>query len=309
MPTLRAKAYRGYSNGRAAVTLLEAIVTIAIVGTLATLTVVAVQRARDACSRAECANKLRQMALAVHQYEGVHRKLPEGCAYPFLGSPKDLTIQGGFSWQTAILPFIDFRSLGQIAWDAQRADPITHNSPLHATVRQTVVPVFLCPAEPQTAGFNSANGWRWGITSYLGVAGTDKRLNDGIFHKNYTVRFSAIADGTSNTLMIGERPAGPNGQYSAWYAGWGDCVCSLSQILHAGNGRWRPAHSGCQVSISVFRPGRLGDLCDVNHFWSLHSGGANFAFADSTVRFLTYDSASIMEALATRAGGEAVSLD
>jgi prepilin-type processing-associated H-X9-DG protein len=299
----------GITRGRAAITLIETIVIAAVIAILIGLTVVGVQRARDIATRADCANRLAQLSLALHHFEGVRKKLPEGCGYPFLRTSKDLDTQGGYSWQTAVLPFLDQGSLGQMAWQAQTLDPSTVKSLLHAKVRETTVPVLICPAEPQSSGFNSANGWRWGITSYLGVAGTDKLIRDGVFNDNLTIRFSDITDGVSNTLMIGERPVGPTGAYSAWYASWGDCVCSLNQILSAGNGKWNPGYSSCKISISVFREGRLEELCDLNHFWSLHRGGANFAFADGTVRFLTYDSANIIPALATRAGGEIVQVD
>jgi prepilin-type processing-associated H-X9-DG protein len=65
---------------------------------------------------------------------------------------------------------------------------------------------------------------------------------------------------------------------------------------------------GCPVGPYSFAPGNLNNECDVLHFWSLHSGGANFLFCDGSVHFLTYDAADIMAALATRAGGEAVAL-
>jgi prepilin-type N-terminal cleavage/methylation domain-containing protein/prepilin-type processing-associated H-X9-DG protein len=296
-------------RGRPGFTLLEMLIVLAIIVLLLALTVTAVQRARAAAAQVECAHRMRQMALAVHQFHAAHQKLPEGCGYPFLQTEDDLTMQGGLSWQTAILPFIDQGPLWDEAWLAQEQDPITNTSPLHRLVCETVMVSFLCPAEFIRMGENSASGLKWGTTSYLGVAGTDKRLDDGVFHKDFTVRFADITDGSSNTLMIGERPVGPGGRYSAWYAGWTDCVCSLNQILAAGDGVWDPDNSGCRVTTALFRPGLLGNICDVNHFWSLHSGGANFAFADGSVRFLPYSGATIIPALATRAGGEIASLD
>jgi prepilin-type processing-associated H-X9-DG protein len=64
----------------------------------------------------------------------------------------------------------------------------------------------------------------------------------------------------------------------------------------------------CPVGPYGFAPGKLSEPCDVFHFWSLHSGGANFLFCDGSVHFLTYDAAPLMPALATRNGREPVSL-
>jgi len=95
----------------------------------------------------------------------------------------------------------------------------------------------------------------------------------------------------------------------AGYAGWGaGSVCPLAQILSAAKNDWVPSTAvNCDFSAPAFRPGRINDACDVNHFWSLHAGGANFAFADGSVRFLRYSSSEVMPALATRAGGEVIS--
>ena len=62
----------------------------------------------------------------------------------------------------------------------------------------------------------------------------------------------------------------------------------------------------CNIGPYQYGPGKLNNTCDDFHFWSLHSGGANFAFADGSVRFVTYSADPIMPALATRAGGEVV---
>ncbi len=66
---------------------------------------------------------------------------------------------------------------------------------------------------------------------------------------------------------------------------------------------------GCTLPFTPLRPGRLDDACDVVHFWSLHTGGANFAFADGSVRFLSYRAADVLPALATTAGREIVTWD
>ena len=67
--------------------------------------------------------------------------------------------------------------------------------------------------------------------------------------------------------------------------------------------------TSCPASKSAFQPGRLSDDCDQCHFWSLHTGGANFAFADGSVRFLTYSASPVLPALGTRDGGEVAAVE
>jgi prepilin-type processing-associated H-X9-DG protein len=195
--------------------------------------------------------------------------------------------------------------LWALAWQAHQEDP-GGKSDLHRLVLSRVVPVFLCPSEPRQTGTNG-NGWTWGLTSYLGVAGTGVRREDGVFHPNYPVRFGDITDGTSNTVMIGERPPGPKGYEGGWYASWGFTVCPVTQIL-AGT-RNPPSDIGCPFSTGALRPGQPDNPCDRNHFWSLHPGGAHFAFADGSVRFLSYTNSETLPALATRDGGEIASVE
>ncbi len=291
--------------------LLEMIVVLAILALLVGLTIPAVQYARNAAARAGCASSLRQLALATHGYEAVRAKLPPGCDYPIRqASPYDNTLGIGVSWQTSILPYVEQDGLWKLAWDAYRERP-RGNSPAHDYVKAQTVNLFTCPADSRrTGGFGNRDVW--GLTSYLGVAGTHVRANDGVFHKDLVVRMSAITDGTSNTLMIGERPPGPKGVYGGWYAEWGiESVCPIAQILAAGTVEWAPEYGiGCRPGGSPLRAGNVENACDANHFWSLHGSGANFAFADGSVRFLRYSTRTeVLAALATRAGGEIVGAD
>jgi len=262
-------------------------------------------KVRDRAARVGCASNLRQLAIATHLYADAHRWLPSGCAYPMVRLLPQPLSGVGMSWQTAILPYIEQEQVWQLAWLAQRQDPYGH-APIHALVKAHAFPVLLCPSNSLAVG-DSAAGDEFGLTDYIGVAGTGVGQNDGMFHVRYTVRLTDVKDGTSSTLMIGERPPGPRGAFGAWYAGWGYTVCSLSQILPAvGDSFVPPQASDCPLSTSGLRPGIVGNACDIPHFWSLYSGGANFAFADCSVRFVTYEQTGILPALATRSGGEVV---
>jgi prepilin-type N-terminal cleavage/methylation domain-containing protein/prepilin-type processing-associated H-X9-DG protein len=293
---------------RFGVSLIEILVVIAILGLLFGLTVSAVQRVRDAAARSACQSNLRQLAMAVHMYAESKATLPKGCDYPFLASPHQLVQQCGISWQTSILPFLEQGPTWQATWNAHRDDP-SGNSAAHDAISERWFPVLMCPSDGRRTGGREGIP-RWGLTSYRGVAGTREVAQDGCFHQNYSVRFANITDGTSNTLLIGERPPGPQGVYGSWYASWGTSLCSSAQLLAVGRDAWLPSDTrNCPPATTVYREGLIENICDVNHFWSPHSCGANFAFADGSVRFLSYSVDPMMPALATRAGGEVVSLD
>ena len=124
------------------------------------------------------------------------------------------------------------------------------------------------------------------------------------------VRFGDVTDGLSQTVMAGERPPSPDNHFGWWYAGQGQSFDASADFLlgvRDGNRTFRAPT--CKAGPYSFGPGKSDDMCDTFHFWSLHSGGANFAFCDGSVRFLRYDADAILPALATRAGGEVVALD
>ncbi|MGL4420562.1 MAG: DUF1559 domain-containing protein, partial [Gemmataceae bacterium] len=150
------------------------------------------------------------------------------------------------------------------------------------------------------------------LTSYLGVSGTNGASRDGILYQDSRHRLAEVTDGSSSTLLIGERPPAHDFHYGWWYAGLGyDGRGSMDMVLGVREPNMLPVTTGsaCGPGNYPFRAARgVNDPCGQFHFWSLHPGGANFAFADGSVRFLAYDANPIMPALATRAGGESVSM-
>jgi prepilin-type processing-associated H-X9-DG protein len=294
------------SRGRSAVTLVEVLVVFGIIAVLLGLTLAGAQKARGSAARLQCANNLRQLAIAAHAYSGDHGTLPAGCGYPDKRYREIDVVP--VSWETALLPYLEQVSLGQLAEEAYRLDH-SGESPLHNSIRMTSLHVLLCPTEARTLG-GSQETAEWALTSYRGVAGTGLKHDDGVLQPRLAIRLTDITDGTSSTLMIGERPAGPNGLEGAWYAGWGTgCVCQLAQLLPVTDEPSLPFEArGCPVVGIVFRPGRIDNPCDVGHYWSYHSGGANFAFADGSVRFVSYAISDILPELATRDGGEVVAI-
>ena len=181
--------------------------------------------------------------------------------------------------------------------------------------RGRVMPAFSCPHDSrlvQPAVFRSpSHGPKsYGLTSYLGVLGLDTRKSDGMLLYDTAIRLTDATDGTSNTLLIGERPPSANLKFGWWYAGEGmEKDGSADSILGVRERCRKPSEcDSCSDAPSHFVRGDFNKGCDFVHFWSPHTGGANFLFADGSVRFLRYSCDSILPALATRAGGETADL-
>ena len=123
------------------------------------------------------------------------------------------------------------------------------------------------------------------------------------------MKLGDITDGTGNTLAIGERPPSPDFILGWWYAGWGQDQDGEAEMLLGTRTRNRYQRTPqCPRGPYDFAGGKLDNPCDAFHFWSLHPGGANFAFADGSVRFLAYSANSVLPELSTRAGGEIASI-
>jgi prepilin-type N-terminal cleavage/methylation domain-containing protein len=276
---------RAQRTGRTAFTLVELLVVIAIIAILIGLLVPAVQKVREAAARTDCQNNLKQIGLGLHGFHDAYQALPSG---KYLDSV--LTVpppQTRHPWFVAIRPYID-----------QTTAPVNLN-----------LNISVCPADPRGRVANPGRGLTW----YVATSSKDA-LEDGILSGPERGRnLTKITDGTSNTLMVGERP--PN---STLTTGWWSVPLnqSFSPVLRttalvASTGIDGP----CPVP-AVMRPGRVEDDCAVNAPWSMHHGGAYFLFGDGSVRFLSYSAAtpllpapstlSVVEALATRAGEELV---
>ena len=286
-------------------TLVEVLVVIALIAVLIGLVLPAVQKVRAAAARAQCSNNLKQLALALHAYHTPAESLPPGLCvtmlggrYPYLG------------WPAQLLPYIEQDALWSQAEAAFRTDPDPlkfYGHPAHERLLGTVVRLFNCPADPRLPGPVTVHGHPIAFTSYLGVEGIDQERRDGTLALDSRVRLTDIRDGTSNTLLLGERPPSANFRFGWWYRGWGQRKEGSAEMV-LGVRELNASQPSCPFEPSHFQQGRYDNQCSMLHFWSPHSGGAHFALADGSVRFLRYSADPIMPALATRAGGEAVSL-
>jgi prepilin-type processing-associated H-X9-DG protein len=279
---------------------------LAIIGVLIGLLFAAVQHARAGALRTHCQNHLRQIGLALQLYHDSHGGLPPGNTVLIDG-----TYFRHLGWEARILPHMDQGNLWYLTQQAFRAQQAFFVDPPHVGL-STVVGAYTCPADSRSSTVQTYTGIRVALTDYLGVEGTNQRTNDGVLFMDSNVRLTDIIDGTGNTIMVGERPPSPDHQFGWWYAGVGqddngscDTDLGVREINRKRRGR---TIAECSSGPYSFKAGSYDDRCDAFHFWSLHAGGAHFLFCDGAVRFLTYAADPILLALATRAGGEAVTV-
>ena len=284
-------------------TLIELLVVIAIIAVLIGLLLPAVQKVRAAADRIRCAGNLKQVGLAAHMYHDSHGALPTGAGYRAGADPYPY-----LSWLARLLPYVEQDELWRLTQAAFRRERDFFNNPPHVGLT-TPIRLYACPADARTLTEQRGRQFaRVALTSYLGVEGTDLYKRDGVFFLDSRVRLADIRDGTSHTLLAGERPPSPDLWFGWWYAGHGqertgscDMVLGVREV-----NLYEHGYADCPRGPYRFGPGRLTDPCDQFHFWSLHSGGANFVFADGSVHFLRYAADLVLPALATRHGGEVI---
>jgi prepilin-type N-terminal cleavage/methylation domain-containing protein/prepilin-type processing-associated H-X9-DG protein len=286
-------------------TLIELLVTLGVIAILVGLLLPAVQQARAAAARAACQNNLKQLALGLHGYEAAFAVLPPGHEPAASAAQPPMPFSG---WHLRVTPFIEQQAIWDQAVEDFAADPKVLG--VHRGER-ALVRVFQCPADSRVGVLQPEFHTKrpMGFTDYLGASGTNLYTRDGVLHSASAVRLVHVADGTSQTLLVGERPPADRFAYGNWYNnigvgpggdGTADSFLGVRELVIL----MYPAL--CTIGPYYYGPGRLTNPCDDFHFWSLHPGGANFAFADGSVRFLAYSAEPVMPALATRAGGEVV---
>jgi len=283
-------------KGRSGFTLIELLVVIAIIAILIALLVPAVQKVRESAARTQCTNNLKQIALALQDYHGSYKTFPKLSGNPY-GSDK------GYGWMTCMLPFID-------------QTPLWNNM----NVAQQLA-VFICPSDPRSNSSTVMNSDGWAQTDYIGLAGYDVSNSTagqvGIINSGATnVPIAQVTDGTSNTIIVAERPYS-NDNYWGWWAEstyadsiWGSKNNITGGTVTSGYGTAYTHRNGmaCPPGGSPYLfgagPNDVYDGCSFFYLWSCHPGGANMAFADGSVRWITYSAAQIVLNLSPYAGNE-----
>jgi prepilin-type N-terminal cleavage/methylation domain-containing protein/prepilin-type processing-associated H-X9-DG protein len=293
-------------------TLIELLVVIAIIGLLVALLLPAVQAAREAARRAQCVNNLKQLGLALHTYETASRSFPPGYISNFDTSGNDTG--PGWGWAVMLLPHIEQKPL---------FDTVNLNLPIEdasgLTSRLTPMAVFLCPSDSAPLTWTAVTRDQSGIplqsvcqvaeANYVGMYGTsDPGVDgDGVFFRDSNISISSITDGTAQTIAAGERA------YALGVAAWVGSVTGTSLFPLTDDGIGYPRVENAPGMMLGHAGGNLGPGApnsEVNQFYSRHSGGVNFLFADGHVSFLkTTLNPNTFRALATRVGAEVISGD
>jgi prepilin-type N-terminal cleavage/methylation domain-containing protein/prepilin-type processing-associated H-X9-DG protein len=309
-------------------TLIELLVVIAIIAVLIGLLLPAVQKVRDAAARAKCQNNLKQLGLAAFNYESARQKFPPGvnlditppAGFPiqvgngqFAGPPPNPGLkQSLFEF---LLPYFEqenvYRALDFTV--DQYPNTLNQNAP-----GATIIPVLLCPADmgmTQTTWTTRGVTHYFGANSYGGNPGiygffTSDMDQTGIFYINSKVRISQILDGTSNTFMFGERKRydptydliyGPSFDNRSGWA-WTNSLLGFDYVFGARQViNW-------MMPVGITKdPGFVFEDIRFSVYGSFHTGGANFCYADGSVKFVS-DSAPLnwLQAMSTRNGGEIV---
>ncbi len=309
---------------RAAFTLIELLVVVAVIGLLVALLLPAVQSSREASRRIHCVNNLKQIGIALANYERSLQTLPPGYVSNFYGnlqieidSPIKTTLGNdtgpGWGWGAMLLPELEQPSI----YSALNFDLAIELAP-NQTARLPILSAYLCPsdvkAQPWQAvqrdlslGFVIAPLCMIAPANYVGMYGVTEPGVDGagVFFRNSVVRMADITDGTSQTIAVGERSLLLGD--ATWVGSVTNAVLLPPQ--YGGLGRYRPEHASGMVLGHAGEGKTPGDRqSDANQFFSWHPGGVNFLFVDGHVSFLrtTMDYATY-RALATRAGNEVVS--
>ncbi len=291
-------------------TLIELLVVISIIGVLIALLLPAVQAAREAARRVQCTNNLKQLALGTHNYESAN-----GC-FP-MGSPLSIaTFNSGWfkvgdyvqnhSVIVAMLPHLELQSL---------YNTVNFSAGIHLaanlTVQRTQTNSFLCPSDSRAWQIDQPDMgsidfplslFRVAHSSYSACTGTWHHeaegpnstpsqatlsaQDNGVFYTNSHTRMAEITDGTSNTLLLGERRMEEKyaTDWNWWYSGtMGDGLFETMAPINP----WRVVQpSAGAPGGPISGPPNFEDFAYLNAASSRHPGGANFAFADGSVRFL-----------------------
>jgi prepilin-type N-terminal cleavage/methylation domain-containing protein/prepilin-type processing-associated H-X9-DG protein len=255
---------------RRAITLIEVLVTIAIIAVLIGLLLPAVQKVREAASRTRCQNHLKQLGLAFHHHHGTTGRFPRGGTnvFPLFGADPNLTTpqtrQTQWSWTYFLLPFLEQQTLYQDS-----------DSTL---LRTTPVPIFYCPSRRAVALYGG-----YAKSDYSGNAGHSLIGANGVVMQTLPnqmgIRMSEITDGTSNTLLAGERRMNT--------ARFGINADDNESYLTSG---WNGDCEGYRKAYDVPQPDYHNpyDPTASHVFGSSHPGVFNVVFCDGNVRTIRY---------------------
>jgi prepilin-type N-terminal cleavage/methylation domain-containing protein/prepilin-type processing-associated H-X9-DG protein len=262
---------------RRAFTLIELLVVIAIIAVLIGLLLPAVQKVREAANRMSCQNNLKQIGVAMHNFHDAYGQFPPGNVSPTTGNATR-----GWVWSALLLPYIEQTALHDQLQPKLRTTT-SNDVPLPgatgaALLVTTPIKTYMCPTDTGPALNTTLGGWaknNYPVTKDMGFVNTKVRVGD-------------VTDGTSNTLLCGERANPPGGTPfrsigAIWPTSFGTNNAysfdpePMNQSLPA-----NVINASGQCCISGNDPKNLRGMAT-----SLHPGGANFLFCDGHCRFIS----------------------
>jgi len=311
-------------------TLIELLVVVAIIAVLMGLLLPAVQMAREAARRTSCANNLRQIGLALAQFESAKRHLP--ASHWRKVWPADPTNPAGhFRW-SALAQLTPYLDQGNVYNSLDLTVPLYGGGTIHPTSTpfpqnlaglSVIIPTFLCPSDTVREVIPGR-----GPGNYVASLGTAVSAADGngMFFENSRVRFAEITDGLSNTVAFSESCLGAGGAnltasvgderlYYKQVAVLSDAQCDSSTDLRSNRGHlWADGAFNCGLYNHFLPPNATAMDC-IRHSnpgrkaaRSRHPQGVSVLFGDSSVTFLPNEiEQQVWAALGTRNGGEVIS--
>ena len=301
--------------------LIELLVVIAIIAILIALLVPAVQKVREAASRGQCQNNLKQILLALHSYHGANKQLPSGYCYNGATDDSEAT------WVYFILPYIDQDALqGQVSYAVlEQAGPgFGQSTTTSDAIRSVSLAVFTCPSSPAPTNVGltydpSGKGWARG--NYVANGGIGPMIwpasamppdhaVQGVFYLWSTMRLANITDGTSNTAFVSEVISVPSANGNDDWRG----------VMHYPEGpiyqhNFTPNSSSADqfrttMCVSIPHAPCVGTYTAWNTrdviltARSQHPGGVNVGMGDGSVRFAANTvSLQVWQAASTPQGG------
>lgn len=327
-------SFRGIDSrslqARRGFTLIELLVVIAIIAVLVALLLPAVQQAREAARRSSCKNNLKQIGVALHNYHDTFNVLPPGYIARGVAAADNAAAETGpgFAWGTMLLPMLEQAAL----YDSLNFNlNATHVDNIDSG--RVIINTMLCPSDPAPTSFtvnDGSNDYVLASANYVGVFGygnvtmnPGQPTGKGAFYRNSNTNLRDITDGTSNTMLVGERTyehdfvaaLNATAANSTWYA----AIPGVERLAGMSHAMMTDAQ-GSLVLGHVGQPAMTMPMAmmamhhtpnTTNHivnFSSPHQGGIQFLMADGSVHFLSenvyYDT---FRHLGERADGEVVS--